>query len=74
MSKVFENRIDFNILLLWNVSNVKDMYGMFFKCEKFNQPLDNWNVGNVKYMSCMFYGCEKFNQPLNKWNVSNVKL
>ncbi len=54
----------------WNVSNVKNMSGMF-KDSTFNQPLDHWNVSNVKNMSNMFESSE-FNQPLDMWDVSHV--
>ena len=57
----------------WDVSNVKDMSGMFEECEKFNCDLSNWDVSSVRYMNGMFQGCEKFNSDLSKWNVSNVE-
>ena len=57
----------------WNVSNVKDMIGMFYSAESFNQPLDNWDVGNVTNCCYMFAYASSFNQPLNKWDVSNVR-
>ena len=52
--------------------NVKNMGGMFEKCKKFNQPLNNWIVSNVE-ICFMFSKCKMFNQPLNKWDVSNVE-
>ena len=56
----------------WNVSNVTNMFCMFWKCHEFNQPLNNWNVSKVNNMRGMFCECLKFNQSLNDWNVSNV--
>lgn len=56
----------------WNVSNVKDMTGMFAKANTFNQPLNKWDVSNVETMSQMFWWNESFQQPLNDWDVSNV--
>ena len=56
----------------WDVSNVKDMSGMFRFAENFNQPLNNWDVSNVRFMDKMFEDAYAFNQPLDKWNVSNV--
>ena len=56
----------------WDVSNVKDMSGMFCFAENFNQPLNNWDVSNVTDMHGMFRFAEKFNQPLNNWDVSKV--
>ena len=56
----------------WDVSNVKDMGYMFYKCEKFNSDLSNWDVSNVKNMRDMFCYCENFNSDLSKWNVRTV--
>ena len=56
----------------WDVSNVKDMSGMFCFAENFNQPLNSWDVSNVTDMHGMFRFAEKFNQPLNNWDVSKV--
>jgi len=55
----------------WNVSNVKDMEGMFANSQ-FDQDISNWNVSNVEDMKWMFYYSE-FNKDISKWNVSNVK-
>ena len=57
----------------WNVSNVKNMMGMFYRCEKFNCDLSLWDVSNVTDMKLMFAWCEKFKHELNRWNVSNVE-
>ena len=45
---------------------------MFFKCKRFNTPLNEWDVSHIENMSGMFIECSSFNQPLNKWDVSNV--
>ena len=55
----------------WNVSNVKDMEGMF-AYSQFNQNISNWDVSNVKDMNYMFDHSE-FNQDISNWNVSNVE-
>ena len=57
----------------WDVSNVKNMEGMFQGCINFNSDLSKWNVSKVKSMKYMFSHCENFNSNLSKWNVSNVK-
>jgi surface protein len=54
-------------------SNITDTSGMFYWCEKFNQPLNMWNTYNVLDMENMFYYCKKFNQPLNDWLTHNVR-
>ncbi len=67
------DRLDFSGIETWDVSNVKNMQGMFIECELFNEPLNSWNVSNVTDMSGMFYNCKKFNQSLHDWNVENVE-
>ena len=57
----------------WNVSNVRDMGGMFEGLKQFNLPLNKWDVSNVTDMSYMFRDARSFNQPLSDWNVSNVR-
>ena len=57
----------------WDVSQVTNMYCMFFHAKKFDQPLNTWDVSNVTNMSHMFSGASKFNQPLNTWDVSKVE-
>ena len=57
----------------WNVSNVTDMCGMFFRCKIFNQDISSWDVSKVDNMSYMFYECTKFNQDISKWDVSNIE-
>lgn len=77
MSWLFRNSTrtneQFEGIETWDVSNVEDMYGMFYRATSFNQPLNNWNVSNVEDMSQMFQDAISFNQPLDKWDVSNVK-
>ena len=57
----------------WDVSNVKNMYGMFYKCTNFNKDISAWDVSKVTNMNCMFYKCETFNQDISCWDVSGVK-
>ena len=56
----------------WDVSNVKNMGGMFSGATSFNQPIGNWNVSKVGSMIGMFSGATSFNQDLNEWNVSSL--
>ena len=39
------------------VSNVNNMYSVFYCCEKFNCDLSNWDVYNVNNMEDIFYNC-----------------
>ena len=58
----------------WDVSNIKSMRCMFFRCEALKSvgDISGWNVLKVTDMSYMFSKCKKFNQDLSKWDVSNV--
>ena len=73
-SDLLERRVDlcnFDITD-WDISNVTNMWCMFWKAEKFNQNIGGWDVSNVTDMACMFMGAKSFNQDIGNWNVSNV--
>ena len=72
MSRLFYNSYFNGHIELWDVSNVTNMHGMFFKASEFNQPIGNWDVSNVTTMGFMFCDAYAFNQPINNWDVSNV--
>ena len=58
----------------WDVSNVEDMYRMFYNCKNLDCDLGNWDVSNVKDMYAMFFRCSKFTgEGLENWDVSNVE-
>lgn len=65
-------RKDFTGIEDWNVSNVKDMSGMF-KYTPINHNLNKWNVSKVENMHKMFLGAVTFNSDISKWNVSQVE-
>ena len=73
MYELFEyTEHDFNVSK-WDMSNVKNMGYMFYKCYKFTgKGIGNWNVSNVKDIGSMFAGCENFNCDLSNWDMSNV--
>ena len=72
MSRLFYG-LDFNgNISAWDVSNVDNMFYMFYKCKSFNQDISSWNVSNVTSMSGMFALCKSFNQDISNWDVSNV--
>ncbi|WP_345012194.1 BspA family leucine-rich repeat surface protein [Christiangramia aestuarii] len=56
----------------WDVSNVKEMVGLFYN-SSFNHNINNWDVSNVINMTAMFRYATSFNQPLDQWNVGNVE-
>ena len=57
----------------WDVSNVKYMGYMFYRCKNLDCDLSGWDVSNVKDMEFMFAYCENFDCDLSDWDVSNVR-
>jgi len=57
----------------WDVSNVKDMSVMFWKCKSFDCDISRFDVSNVTNMKHMFFNCKNFNQDLSQWDVRNVE-
>ena len=59
----------------WDVSNVTDMFGMFYQCNELKSAGDisYWDVSNVTNMAYMFASCSNLNQDISKWDVSSVK-
>ena len=58
----------------WNVSNVKDMRYMFYKCYNFNCDISEWDVSNVEMSQFMFKGCKSFNQDLSSWTLKSAPV
>lgn len=56
----------------WDMSNCKNIEGMFNSCSSFNQPLNNWDTSNVTDMSNTFRLALQFDQDLSNWDTSNV--
>ena len=55
----------------WDVSNVTEMYGLFWFCQQFNQDISGWNVSNVTDMELMFVSCNSFDQNLGPWTFAD---
>jgi len=58
----------------WDVSNVTNMDGMFYRATSFNQDISTWDVSSVTDMSDMFNNAHLFNQDLSSWNVDNATI
>ena len=59
--------------LVYALSNVHDMTGMFCGLRLFNGDLSGWDVGQVKSMAFMFSGTHSFTGDISRWDVSHVK-
>jgi surface protein len=71
----FENKIIAMNLNNLDVSNIKNMSGMFCGSDDLQKlAIGDWNVSNVTNMEGVFTGCENL-QTINieNWNVTNVK-
>ena len=58
----------------WNMSNITDMYSMFFYASLFNQDISSWDTSSVTDMYLMFYHNTVFNQNIGGWDTSSVQL
>ena len=60
----------------WDTSNVTNMWCMFWKAEKFNQPIGNWDVStvtNTLQVYHMFRDCPISNSNKPK-GISNERV
>ena len=70
---VNKNRAFNQDITRWNVSNVRNMEGMFLGSTKFNQNIRCWDVSNVEDISYMFWMATGFNQNLSNWDLSSLR-
>ena len=60
----------------WDVSNIKSIRGMFFRCEALKSvgDISGWNVSKVTDMGVMFFKCEELESvgDISGLDVSNV--
>ncbi len=54
------------------VSNITDMFEIFYDDGTFNEDISGWDVSNVINMKRMFSRATSFNQDISSWDVSNV--
>ena len=55
-----------------DVSEITNMFKLFYKLNPHNINISDWDVSNVTDMSYMFCGCDNFNCDLSNWDVSKV--
>ena len=57
----------------WDVSNVTNMWNLFWGASSFNQDISSWDVSSVTNMESLFNGAVSYNQDISSWDVSNVE-
>ena len=73
LSSNFPSRSTFNQDIgAWDVSQITDMFNMFFGASSFNQDIGHWDVSQVTNMEGMFASAFSFNQDIGKWDVGKV--
>lgn len=67
MSYLFADskREDFSGIEKWDVSNVKNMRGMFSDVKNFNHPLNLWDVSSLQDMTNMFLGAKSLKHKID---------
>ena len=56
----------------WDVSQVKNMEGLFTQRTQFNQDISKWDTSQVVSMAGMFRGAVIFDADISGWDVSKV--
>jgi surface protein len=56
----------------WNVSNVVNLFNLFFDLGSFNESIGSWDVSNSISMTWMFRRATNFNQDISSWDTTNV--
>ena len=67
------NLIEIIGLNTWDVSNVTNMYSMFWECRSLKSlDLSGWDMRNATYIEWMFCDCESLESlRLNKWQLND---
>ncbi len=55
-----------------DLSNVTDMFGMFYDADSLNQNISHWDTSNVVNMESLFHNADIFNQDISGWVTTNV--
>ena len=57
----------------WDVSSVKDAWGMFCSATEFNGDIGAWDLSSIERTSGMFSGARSFSRDLRGWNIAPAK-
>ena len=57
----------------WDVSSVKDTWGMFCSATSFNGDIGAWDLSSAEITSAMFSNAQSFSRDLRGWNVTPAK-
>lgn len=62
----------------WDMSNVNNIFGMFWDASNFDQPIKDWNITGVTSAGNFFtagskYSTTNYDNILNTWSQKNVK-
>ncbi len=66
------NNMEYNATDAPDLSQVTNLWGMFYGCTSFNGDVSNWNVSTITSMGNMFGNTTVFNQDLGAWDISSV--
>ena len=53
----------------WDVSEVKNLWGLFKGKRSFDSAISAWDVSRVVTMQATFHGAKNFNKDLSKWQA-----
>ena len=56
-----------------DVSEVTEMWELFYHLDPHNINISKWDVSNVTAFTRMFLNCKNFNCDLSEWNMSNAR-
>ena len=68
----YTTKLRYGELDTWDISNVTNMFRLFYLNPTFNEPIGNWDTSNVTSMEGAFDGATNFNQDISNWNTSKV--
>ena len=57
----------------WDVSEITNMWMLFYEKDDFNGDISRWDVSSVMDMEGMLCRARSFNIDISQWNVSKVR-